>query len=156
MVFVLEDDAQNGPDHVDSHRSPLLVISPYNRPARIHRFTNTTDVIRTIEGILGLGSMSQFDYFGRPLATSGRRSPTCARTMLLTPAVSLDEMNPARDARRTRIASTALDTEDESDDDDFSQILWQRREGLRQAVSGPDAHGNTRDAPRPVTVATSP
>jgi len=40
-IFVLEDDAQNGPDHVDSHRSPLLVISPYSRPGSYHRFTNT-------------------------------------------------------------------------------------------------------------------
>ncbi|MBA2688446.1 MAG: bifunctional YncE family protein/alkaline phosphatase family protein, partial [Gemmatimonadaceae bacterium] len=67
VVFVLEDDAQNGPDHVDSHRAPMLVISPYNRPGTIHRFTNTTDALRTMEEILGLESLSQFDYYGRPL-----------------------------------------------------------------------------------------
>src|SRR5207245_8332199 len=46
-IFVLEDDAQSGPDHVDSHRSVLLVISAYNRAGVVHRFTNTTDVIAT-------------------------------------------------------------------------------------------------------------
>ncbi len=68
VVFVLEDDAQNGPDHVDVHRSPLLVISAYNRAGTIHRFANTTDVLRTIEEIVGLGSMSQFDLLRPPAA----------------------------------------------------------------------------------------
>jgi len=55
VMFVLEDDSQAGPDHVDSHRGPLLVISVYNRPGAIHRFANTTDVLAAIEDILGLG-----------------------------------------------------------------------------------------------------
>ena len=67
VVFVLEDDAQNGPDHVDSHRSPMLVISPWNRGGRVHRFANTTDVLATIEEILGLDALSQFDHL-RPSA----------------------------------------------------------------------------------------
>jgi hypothetical protein len=66
-IFVVEDDAQDGPDHVDSHRSVLLVISPYNRSGAFHRFVNTTDVVATIEEILGIEPLSQFDYFGRPL-----------------------------------------------------------------------------------------
>src|SRR5213075_1806407 len=74
-VFVLEDDAQNGPDHVDAHRSPLLVISPYNRSRVTHRFANTTDVLRTIEEILGLSSLSHFDYYGRPLRDIWATSP---------------------------------------------------------------------------------
>ncbi|HEX4684634.1 MAG TPA: alkaline phosphatase family protein, partial [Gemmatimonadaceae bacterium] len=65
VVFVVEDDAQNGPDHVDGHRAPVFVISPWSRSGALHRFTNTTDVLRTIEEILGLESLSQFDYFGR-------------------------------------------------------------------------------------------
>jgi len=124
VVFVLEDDAQNGPDHVDSHRSPLLVISAYSRPGTYHRFTNTTDVIRTIEGILRLESLSHFDYFGRPLTDVWASEPDLRPFDYLTPGVSLDERNPAatrgaRESRRLR-----LDREDESDDDDFSRILW--------------------------------
>jgi YVTN family beta-propeller protein len=124
VVFVLEDDAQNGPDHVDSHRSPLLVISAYNRPGAYHRFTNTTDVIRTIEGILKLESLSHFDYFGRPLTDVWAPEPDLHPFDVLTPGVSLDERNAAatrgaRESRRLR-----LDREDESDDDDFSRILW--------------------------------
>src|SRR5215467_8689951 len=66
-VFVVEDDSQDGPDHVDSHRSVLLVLSPWSRGGVSHRFVNTTDVLATIEEILGLDPMSQFDRFGRPL-----------------------------------------------------------------------------------------
>src|SRR5258705_8103333 len=67
VFFVLEDDAQDGPDHVDSHRSVLLVISAYNRGAAIHRFVSTTDAFATIEEILGLAKLSHIDYYGRPL-----------------------------------------------------------------------------------------
>ncbi|MBV9086132.1 MAG: bifunctional YncE family protein/alkaline phosphatase family protein, partial [Acidobacteriaceae bacterium] len=68
VVFVVEDDAQNGRDHVDSHRAPFFVLSAYNRPGTVHRFANTTDVVAAIEDILGLGRMSKFDYFSRSLA----------------------------------------------------------------------------------------
>src|ERR1700693_2589311 len=54
VVFVVRADAQNGRDHVDSHRAPFFVISPYNRPGTVHRFVNTTDALATIERILGL------------------------------------------------------------------------------------------------------
>src|SRR5208282_3072399 len=68
VIFVLEDDSQSGPDHIDSHRSCFFAISAYNRPGTIHRFANTTDVVAAIEDILGLGRLSQFDYFSRSLA----------------------------------------------------------------------------------------
>ncbi len=68
VVFVIEDDAQSGPDHVDSHRSILMVISAYNRPGLVHRFVNITDALATMEEILDLRSLSQFDHFGRTLS----------------------------------------------------------------------------------------
>ncbi len=83
-VFVLEDDAQNGPDHVDSHRSVLLVISPWSQRGVHHRWTNTTDVVATMTEILGLGSLSQFDFYGRPLRGVWADAPD------LTPYEALD------------------------------------------------------------------
>src|SRR5207245_11650286 len=68
VIFVVEDDAQAGPDHADSHRAPFYAISAYNRPGTVHRFINTTDVIAAIEDILGMGRLSKFDYFSRSLA----------------------------------------------------------------------------------------
>jgi hypothetical protein len=124
VVFVLEDDAQDGPDHVDSHRSPLLVISPYSRGRVIHRFANTTDVLATIEDILGLGRMSQFDHYGRPLREIWETTPDLSPYSALTPSVSLKEVNPKRGAMAEASKKLTLKVEDTSDDDLFNQILW--------------------------------
>src|SRR6185503_4771980 len=131
VVFVLEDDAQNGPDHVDGHRSPFFVVSAYNRPGVEHRFTNTTDVLRTIEEILGLQSMSHFDYFGRPLHDVWASTPDVRPYVALTPAQSLDEVNQRNAPGAKESAHLDLHVEDAVDDAKFNQILW-------KAIKGPD------------------
>jgi YVTN family beta-propeller protein len=136
-IFVLEDDAQNGPDHVDSHRSPFFLISPWARPGVHHRFTNTTDVIATMAEILGLGSLSQFDYYGRPLRDVWRESPDVAPYRALTPAIPLDERNPpqGRGARESERLDLAF--EDIADEDLFNQILWRAIKGEAVPYPGP-------------------
>ena len=141
VVFVLEDDAQNGPDHVDSHRSPLLVISAYNKPGAYHRFTNTTDVIRTIEGILKLESLSHFDYYGRPLTDVWSETPDLRPYDVLTPGVSLTERNPTVSRGALESLRLSLDKEDESDDNDFSEILWHVVKGYDRPYPGPTRMG---------------
>src|SRR5438876_7043733 len=67
-LFIVEDDAQDGPDHVDAHRSVALVISAYNRPGLlVHEFHNTVSLIRTIELLLGIGPMNQLDGTAVPM-----------------------------------------------------------------------------------------
>lgn len=129
VVFVLEDDAQNGPDHVDSHRSPLFVISPYTAGGVIHRFANTTDVLLTIEEILGLGSLSQFDHFGQPLHDIWRSTPDLRPYSVLVPAVNLDEVNPPNTREARESARLALQFEDIADEELFNQILWRTIKG---------------------------
>jgi YVTN family beta-propeller protein len=129
VVFVLEDDAQSGPDHVDSHRSPLLVISPYNRGQVFHRFANTTDVLATIEDILGLSRMSQFDHYGRPLREIWETTPDLTPYEALKPDVPLDEKNPKRGALAEASRKLTLKKEDTSDDDLFNRILWSAIKG---------------------------
>jgi YVTN family beta-propeller protein len=124
VVFVLEDDAQNGPDHVDSHRSPMLVISPYVGAGVVHRFTNTTDVLRTMEELLGLDALSQFDYFGRPLRDIWSRTPVERPYAALTPAVSLSEKNPAGTSGARESSLLDLRIEDVADEGLFNRILW--------------------------------
>jgi YVTN family beta-propeller protein len=124
VVFVLEDDAQDGPDHVDSHRSPLLVISAYNRGKVFHRFTNTTDVVATIEDILGLGRMSQFDHYGRPLREIWETTPDLTPYVALRSSVPLDEKNPPRGALAEASKKLALEKVDQADEDLFNRILW--------------------------------
>jgi YVTN family beta-propeller protein len=71
-IFIEEDDAQNGVDHVDGHRSPGYVISPYtvqNGPTD-HTYYTQVNMTRTIEQILGLPPMNQFDLVASPMRTA--------------------------------------------------------------------------------------
>jgi len=129
VVFVLEDDAQAGPDHVDSHRSVMLTISAYNRPGTLHRFANTTDVMATIEEILGLEPLSQFDNFGRPLREIFQKDAELTPYEPIVPQTSLDELNPQNGPAAKQSMLLDLDSPDASDDDLFNRILWQTIKG---------------------------
>jgi hypothetical protein len=129
VVFVLEDDAQDGPDHVDSHRSVFLVMSAYNRSEVYHRFTNTTDVLATIEDILKLGRLSQFDHFGRPLREIWSDTPDLRPYKVLVPSVPLTQLNPKRGAMAEASKHLVLDEVDQSNDDLFNRILWRSIKG---------------------------
>ncbi len=124
VVFVLEDDAQNGPDHVDSHRSVLLVLSPYNRPGAVHRFVNTTDVTETIEEILGLPALSHYDHFGRSLDDVFTTQPDLTPYRALQPGVPLGERNPAKSAGAAASLRLDLSAPDRADEAAFNRILW--------------------------------
>jgi len=129
VVFVLEDDAQNGPDHIDSHRSELFVISAYNAPGVYHRFTNTTDVVATIADILHLGALSQFDYFGRPMRDVFAKTPDLRPYAALKPAISLDDHNPRFGRGVTSSEALDLSAEDRADEDLFNEVLWRALKG---------------------------
>ena len=124
VFFVLEDDAQAGPDHVDSHRSVLLVISAYSRGGVLHRFVNTTDVLATIEEILGLYKLSQFDYYGRPLREVFHDKSDLRPYVSLKPEQRLDELNLPQSANAQASVELNLDQVDAADEDTFNRILW--------------------------------
>ncbi len=78
-IFVIEDDAQNGPDHVDSHRSPMFALSPYTRRGIIDSsMYNQSSVLRTMELILGLRPLTHFDAGARPMAMAFASAPNMA------------------------------------------------------------------------------
>jgi DNA-binding beta-propeller fold protein YncE len=129
VFFVLEDDAQDGPDHIDSHRSVLLVISAYNRGGTVHRFVNTTDAIATIEAILGLSPLSQFDRFGDALGEIFSSAPDLTPYVAQTPAQRLDEMNPSQGSVAWDSERLDLSREDVADMGLFNHILWRAIKG---------------------------
>jgi YVTN family beta-propeller protein len=137
VVFVLEDDAQNGPDHVDSHRSELFVISAYNAPGVHHQFANTTDVIATMAEILHLGSLSQFDYYGRPLRDIFSARPNLSPYSALRPSVSLTDRNPWSGPGVSGSAQLDLAAEDRADEDLFNKVLWHALKGNHVPYPGP-------------------
>jgi DNA-binding beta-propeller fold protein YncE len=124
VVFVIEDDAQAGPDHVDSHRSVFLAISAYNRPGVIHRFVNTTDVVAAIEDILGLGRLSKFDYFSRSLADVFTETPDLKPYQAVTPTANMEELNPAKTAAAILSQDLDFSRPDRVNDELFNRILW--------------------------------
>ncbi len=136
-VFVLEDDAQNGPDHVDSHRSVLLVISPWSQRGVHHRWTNTTDVLATMTELLGLGSLSQFDFYGRPLRGIWADEPDPRPYVALVPETPLDERNPTGGEDAEASEKLDLRFEDSGQDDFFNEILWRMIKGRDVPYPGP-------------------
>jgi len=124
-IFVVEDDAQNGPDHVDSHRAPAFVISPYARRRVVDStMYNTTSVLRTIELILGLHPMTHFDAAARPMASAFQATPDLKPYQAEKPRIRLDERNPADSPLARRSARLNFSQADLIEDEELNQILW--------------------------------
>jgi DNA-binding beta-propeller fold protein YncE len=125
-IFVIEDDAQNGPDHVDSHRSPMFAVSPYTRRGIIDSsMYNQSSVLRTIELILGLRPLTHFDAGARPLAMAFASAPNLAPYEAERPRISLTEKNPARSPTAARSVKMDFSDADRVDDDELNAILWE-------------------------------
>ncbi len=124
-IFVLEDDAQDGPDHVDSHRSALLALSPYTRRGIVDSsMYNTASVLRTMELILGLRPMTHFDAGARPLGAAFGPTPDPAPYVAEKPRISLTERNPANSPTAARSLKLDFSNADLADDDELNAILW--------------------------------
>lgn len=124
-IFVLEDDAQNGADHVDSHRSPAFVISPFVRKGTVDSsMYNTTSMLRTMELILGLRPMTHFDAGARPMFAAFQATPDTAPYTAEKPRIALDDRNPAVSPTAARSARLDFREEDRIDDDELNDILW--------------------------------
>jgi len=130
-IAVVEDDAQDGPDHVDAHRSVALLISAYNRPgALIHDFHNTVSLIRTIELLLGIEPMNQLDATATPMNIF-RTEPDLRPYKAVLPNVALDNLvtPPApRDATTAywmrRTEEQDLERADMADPEVLNRVIW--------------------------------
>ena len=124
-IFVVEDDAQNGPDHIDSHRSPAFLLSAYTHTGKIDStMYNTTSILRTMELILGLRPMTHFDAGARPMINAFAKSPTLTAYQAEKPRISLEERNPNNGATAARSAKLDFREADLNDDDELNDILW--------------------------------
>jgi DNA-binding beta-propeller fold protein YncE len=124
-IFVLEDDSQDGPDHVDSHRSPAYVISPYTRRKYVDStLYNTTSMLRTIELILGMEPMTVFDAGARPMANCFQPKPDMTPYESEKPRVSLTDKNPLSSPTAQRSLKLDFSRSDLNDDEELNEILW--------------------------------
>ena len=134
-IFVVEDDAQNGPDHVDSHRSPAFVISSFIKRHTVDStMYNTTSVLRTIELILGMQPMTHFDAAARPMYNAFRNEPEMSPYTAEKPRVSLEDRNPAVSPTAARSARMDFSEADRADDDDLNDVLWRAIRGTEPPV----------------------
>ncbi|MFL6465741.1 MAG: bifunctional YncE family protein/alkaline phosphatase family protein [Bryobacteraceae bacterium] len=124
-IFIIEDDAQNGPDHVDSHRAPAWVISPYTRRGAVDsNMYNQTSVLRTIEMIVGLRPLTHFDAAARPMFASFSRQPNTKPFTAITPKTSITERNAGSGVGAKESAQMDFSEEDRIDDDELNNVLW--------------------------------
>jgi DNA-binding beta-propeller fold protein YncE len=152
LIFIVEDDAQNGVDHVDGHRTIALAVSPYTRRGSVDStFYSTQSMIKTIELILGLPTMSLFDLIAEDMRASFQSEPNLAPYKAVEPIVNLFEVNPPAkalngEARKGAIASSKMNfsVPDAAPTEKLNRILWHDAKGwstpypgAKQAVFAP-------------------
>ena len=124
-IFVIEDDAQNGPDHIDAHRTEGLVISPYVKRSAVDSTQYTTaSMVRTMEMILKLPPMTQYDRAATPMLNCFTATPDLTAWTDIGPHVDLEAKNPARGAGATASARLDFSAPDRADPDALNAILW--------------------------------
>lgn len=137
-IFVVEDDAQNGPDHVDAHRTVALVISPYVKRRSVDStMYSTASMLRTMELILGLKPMSQFDAAARPMYNSFTAQPDFTPYQHLPPNVDLTATNKATAWGAKLSEQLDLSKEDAADDLLFNEIIWRSVRGANSPMPPP-------------------
>lgn len=137
-VFILEDDAQNGADHVDAHRSPALVISPYAKRKHIeHTMYSTSGMLRTMELILGMPPMSQYDAAARPMYALFTNTPDVTPFKHIPANVDLDAKNTAMNEPARRSEKFDFRHADTLDDNEFNAVIWMAVRGEKSPVPAP-------------------
>jgi len=137
-VFVVEDDAQNGPDHVDAHRSVGLVAGPFvRRGAVVHTMYSTCSMLRTMELLLGLAPMSQFDAAARPMYDCFQAKPDARPYERRAATWPLDELNPATAWGSERSEGFDFTHEDAVDDLELIEVVWKSIRGEDSIVPAP-------------------
>jgi DNA-binding beta-propeller fold protein YncE len=150
LIFVIEDDAQNGPDHVDAHRSLALIAGPYvKKRARVSKRFNTVTLLRTIEEVLGIKPLGLNDALQPPMAevfstqqatwNYKARVPAVLRsTKLPLPTATAEDGHRAvesnHDAAYWAGKTRGFDftAEDKLDSESFNMVLWKGLKGESQ------------------------
>jgi DNA-binding beta-propeller fold protein YncE len=138
-IFVVEDDAQNGVDHVDGHRTTALAISPYIRRGSVDStFYAHQSMLKTIELILGLPTLSLFDLIANDMRASFTNEPDFTPYTAVQPKQSLFELNPQLNSLRGQLRRDAMesmkmrfDTPDAAPTERLNRIVWRQVKGMK-------------------------
>ena len=152
-IFVIEDDAQNGPDHVDAHRTDALVISPYTKRGTVDStFYTTTSMLRTMELILGLPPLTQYDAGAAPMYAAFTNSSDLSGFAALPARTDLQARNIKKGAdvaRMNQIDFSGYDHLTVDDEDVLNRALWRDAKGnvpypapVRRALLAPSGRAS--------------
>ncbi|HEV3439830.1 MAG TPA: alkaline phosphatase family protein [Gemmata sp.] len=137
-IFVIEDDTQNGADHIDAHRCPALVISPHTKRKFVDStLYSTTSMLRTMELIVGVQPMSQFDAAARPMYNAFSPKLDLTAFKHEVPKVDLKELNRPGGFGASWMEKQDLSKEDLLDDIAFNEIIWKAVRGVDSFVPPP-------------------
>ena len=138
VVFVVEDDAQDGPDHVDAHRSPAFVAGGYVKRNFVdHTMYSTSSILKTIELILGMPPMSQYDAAATPLWRCFEKTPNLTGFTYKPLRYDINEKNTAHTAMQRKSELFNFKKEDSINDHDFTEVLWKGLKGENAVVPAP-------------------
>jgi DNA-binding beta-propeller fold protein YncE len=150
VIFVVEDDSQDGADHVDAHRAPALVIGPWVKHggSAIHTHYDQLSVIRTIELILGMQPLSVFDAVATPMYDVFTTTPDNTTYTAIMPTQNIQAVNPSNAPNATLSARLPWDHMDAVPQAISDRILWQRVYGIHSEPPPPGPNASRREHQR--------
>jgi hypothetical protein len=138
VVFITEDDAQNGPDHVDAHRTTAYVAGGYVKRHFVdHTMYSTSSMLRTIELILGIPPMSQYDAAATPMFRCFSKNADTTGFHVRPSQVDLAEKNRAENGWQRKSEMFDFSKEDRAPDNEFSEVIWKAVKGLDSKMPAP-------------------
>jgi len=138
VVFVVEDDAQDGPDHVDAHRSPVYVAGGFVKRGFVdHTMYSTTSVLRTMELILGIAPMSQYDAAATPMYRCFSNTPNLTGFNVKPLQTDINQKNVQVNAWQKKSETFDFTKEDKIPDREFTEVIWKGVKGVNATVPAP-------------------
>jgi len=137
-IFVTEDDAQNGPDHVDAHRTLALAISPYTQTGKVDStFYSTASMLRTIGLLAGIQPLTQFDAFATPMSASFTHTANPAPYSALKPTYDMTALNGRAAPLADQSGGQDTTKEDKIDEQVFNEAIWKSVRGDNSVMPAP-------------------
>ena len=137
-IFIVEDDAQNGPDHVDAHRTTAYVAGGYVKRGFVdHTPYSTSSMLRTMELILGLPPMTQYDASAVSMWRSFSKTPNLKPFQSISAKVDLNERNVKMNALAKKSMGFDFSKEDRVNDMEFNEVIWKAVKGENSTMPAP-------------------
>ncbi len=138
LILILEDDAQDGPDHVDAHRSTAYLAGGYVKRNFIdHTVYTTTSFLHSIEAILGMENMSQYDAGATPIWNCLTSQPSTSNYKVVSPNYDINEKNVAQNVYQKKSEQFDFSKEDKIKDADLTEVIWKAVKGFDAVVPKP-------------------